>query len=125
MTRDEFICILNEVGWDKKEFIVLAGGSLLLRGIREETRDFDLSISKDFARKIKLHEFPKNSHGSYIAFKDAEVKDNLESHSFDMVSGFKCQDLLEIIRYKKNRKTPKDEKDLLAIQRYMDSSMTL
>ena len=41
MEKQEFIEKLNNFGFPKTEFVILSGGSLLLRGLREETADFE------------------------------------------------------------------------------------
>ena len=119
MTKEEFIGVLEEKGWNKEEYIILAGGSLLLRGIRKETSDLDLAFSDELARKVNLSRYSKTSQGTYKLDKNIEAVGNMEYFDYDMVDGFKCQSLNQILSYKRKRLLPKDIQDMWAIQNYL------
>jgi hypothetical protein len=116
MYKDEFIEKLNNIGWDKSQYIILSGGSMLMRGLKTQTHDFDLSVSKNLAEKIGLYNSPKNKDGVYIPFDMAEATDDMDKIEFDLVNGFQCQSLQSILRYKKNRGLSKDLRDIPIIE---------
>ena len=41
--------------------MICSGGSLLLRGLREETADFDLCVSEMLAQRLDLEKYPKDA----------------------------------------------------------------
>ena len=60
MNKEEYIAGLERLNLPKSEFIILSGGSLLMRGLRETTADFDLCASKKLAEQINLYRAPKD-----------------------------------------------------------------
>ena len=119
MNRQEFIEKLNSFGLPKTEFIVLSGGSLLLRGLREETADFDLCASKDLAEKLDLKSFPQDESGCWNPFENVQMKDDMEGRAYDVIDGFQCETLGSILAFKRRLKRPKDIKDIAAIEAYL------
>ena len=77
MKKEEFIQRLESFGLPKNEYLIRSGGSMLLRGLREETADFDLCVSEALAQRLDLEKYPKDEVGSYVPFKDVQMKANL------------------------------------------------
>ena len=75
MNRQEFIEKLESFGFPKTEYMILSGGSLLLRGLREQTQDFDLCVSKELAEKLDLQHCEKDEKGYYAPFPDVQMTD--------------------------------------------------
>ena len=69
MNKDEIFIILKELNLPKKEFYIISGASLVIRGIREKCADIDLCISERLFEEIKdiygLTEDKKNKYGFY------------------------------------------------------------
>ncbi len=61
--KEEYIATLEKLNLPKSEFIILSGGSLLMRGLRETTADLDLRASKKLAEQIDLYNSPKDDKG--------------------------------------------------------------
>ena len=112
MKRDELIKKIEQLGLPKSEFMILSGGSLLQRGLREETADLDLSVSKKLAEELDLEHCAKDELGCYVPFEDVQVKADLEARNFDVIDGIKCQTLEDILLLKKMIMRPKDIKDI-------------
>lgn len=120
MKKQEFIDKLNSFGFPRTEFIILSGGSLLLRGLREETADFDLSASEALVKSLDLKNCPKDEVGCYVPFEDVQMKPDMESRTFDVIEGFRCQTLEDILALKLRLMRPKDIKDIEAIENFLD-----
>lgn len=120
MKKQEFIEKLNSFGFPKTEFIILSGGSLLLRGLREETADFDLSASEALVQSLDLKNCQMDEMGCYVPFEDVQMKADMESRAFDVIEGFRCQTLEDILALKRRLMRPKDIKDIEAIEDFLD-----
>ena len=121
MTKQELIEKLESFGFPKSEYIVLSGGSLLLRGLREETADIDLSVSERLAEELDLEHCEKDELGCYVPFEDVQVKVDMADRSFDVVEGYCCQTLEDILKLKRRLMRPKDIKDIERIEARMNS----
>ena len=125
MKKQEFIEKLESFGLPESEFIILSGGSLLLRGLREETADFDLCASKALAEKLDLKSFPQDESGCWNPFENVQMKDDMEGRAFDVIDGFQCETLGSILTFKKRLKRPKDIKDIAAIEAWFKEHRTI
>ena len=121
MNRQEFIAKLEEFGFPKSEYMILSGGSLLLRGLREETADFDLCVSKKLAEKLDLEHCPKDDKGYYAPFENVQMTANLGKRPFDIVDGFQCETLESVLALKRRLDRPKDQRDIAVIEAYLAS----
>ena len=120
MDKKEYIEGLEKIGWPKDQFIILSGGSLLMCGIREQTQDYDLAVSADFAKKIGLHDAPKNENGLYMPFEGAEISDTwFDEIEYDNVDGYQCESLESILAFKRKKMRPKDIVDIEKIEEFL------
>lgn len=119
MNRQVFINGLEEMNLPKEEFIVLSGGSLLLRGIRKKTADYDLCVSKKLAKRINLYDLPKDDKGYYVPFKNCQMLDNFDEIQFDVVDGYQCETLNSVLRFKRKMGRPKDLVDIKSIKEHL------
>lgn len=119
MNKQEYIEGLKNLNLPTEEFIVLAGGALLLRGIRDSSADFDLCVSKKLAKEIDLYHAPKDAKGFYTPFEKCQMMDNFEEFDFDIVEGFQCMTLENILEFKRKKQRPKDLADIKKIEEYL------
>ena len=120
MNRQEFIEKLESFGFPKSEYMILSGGSMLLRGLREQTADFDLCVSKELAAKLDLEHCPKDEKGCYAPFEDVQMTANLGERPFDLVDGFQCETLESVLELKLRLNRPKDQRDIEVIKAYLE-----
>ena len=116
MNKHEFIEKLESFGLPRSEYVILSGGSLLLRGLREQTADLDLCASKALAQKLGLSRFPQDESGCWNPFEDVQMKDDMEGRPFDIVDGYQCETLESILEHKRRWQRPKDLRDIAAIE---------
>ena len=122
MNKQEFIAVLEEMGWPKDEYVILSGGSLLLRGLREATADVDIRMTKRLAREIDLYNAPRDEGGYFQPRENMQVTDNFdEGTKFDVVDGYQCESLESILAFKKRMMRPKDLKDIEKIEEVLSN----
>ena len=119
MNKQELIAALEKLNLPKTEFIILSGGSLLMRGLREATNDLDLSVSKKLAKQIDLYNAPKDQKGFYTPFENCQMLDDMDEFEFDLVDGYQCETLESVLAFKKRAHRPKDSKDIEVVERYL------
>ena len=124
MNKTEFVKALQKLNLPRKEFVILSGGSLLMRGLREQTSDLDLSASKKLAADLDLYNCQKDESGLYTPFENVQMKDDMEQFSFDMIDGFQCESLEDILRQKRKWRRPKDLADIEVILKYLKCTET-
>lgn len=116
MNKREFTEALEKMNLPREHFIILSGGSLLMRGLREQTEDLDITVSKELARKIDLYHCPQDDHGLYMPFENVQMMDDMDRFRFDMVDGYRCESLEDILRQKKEWNREKDQRDIEVIE---------
>lgn len=116
MNKQEFVAELEKFDLPKSEFIILSGGSLLMRGLRETTADLDLCVSKELARRINLYDAPRDKKGLFTPFENCQMMDDFENFEFDVVDGYQCETLESVLKFKKKANRPKDQADIRKIE---------
>ena len=121
MNKKEYLAELKKLNLPKTEYIILSGGSLLLRGLRETTADLDLCVTKKLAKQINLYNAPKDEHGFYAPYENCQMILAFNQIEFDIVDGYQCESLKSILAFKKKANRPKYLKDIQNIENYLKS----
>ena len=116
MDKLAYVSYLKHLDLPKSDFIILSGGSLLLRGLRERTADLDLCATKKLAKQLKLDQTPTDEHGYHIPFDCCQMMDDFEKFEFDIVDDFQCETLESILAFKRRSNRPKDQVDIANIE---------
>ena len=119
MNKLAYLTSLRRLNLPKTDFVILSGGSLLLRGLRETSADLNLRVSKKLAKQINLYDAPKDSNGFFVPFDNCQMMDDFEKFDFDIVEGYQCETLESILTFKKRKHRPKDLKDIKTIEQYL------
>ena len=129
MDKQSFVEKLNLLNLPIGDYYILSSGSLLLYGLRDKVGDIDLCISKDLfdnylKEKYQIDEESKNECGFYKLSDDIEFivndgKDPNYKFEYDIVDGYPVQKLGIILRDKKKRNLPKDQRDIENINRFL------
>ena len=99
------------------QFIILSGGSMVLHGLREETQDIDICVTETLAREMGLHKKKPNDKG-YYELGDMDVMIGFNRFNSELVDGYLCQRLEDILEFKRRRNLPKDQQDIDRIVDY-------
>ncbi|MBR3232996.1 hypothetical protein IKF74_01790 [Candidatus Saccharibacteria bacterium] len=119
MDKQAYTKGLEKLNLPKSEFIILSGGSLLMHGLRETTADFDLCVSKKLAKEIDLYNQPKDEKGFFVPFENCQMLDDFDNFKFDIIDGYQCESLENILAFKKKANRPKDQQDIKNIEAYL------
>lgn len=116
MEKRELIRRLKDL--PRYQYIILSGGSLVMRGLRDETRDIDICVSEMLAKELGLDKKKPNENGFYKLPNDFDVMIGMNRINCEIVDGYFCQKLEDILKYKRERRLPKDLKDIEIIEEY-------
>lgn len=129
MDKQAFIEKLNSLNLPAGEYYILSSGCLLLYGLREKVGDIDLCVSQELfenvlKNKYHLDENNRNEYGFYKLCDDVEIVVNDKNDSkykfeYDIVDGYPVQKLGIILKDKKKRNLPKDQKDIENIIKFL------
>ena len=53
--RNQILTILRQYAFDPNEYLVISGAALVLLGVKETTRDIDISVTKSYFRYLLTH----------------------------------------------------------------------
>ena len=123
MNKEEFIKKLKASRLDPSHYVVTAGGSLLLHGIREETQDIDLSVTADLAQKLIASGFTQSVRYGKRRIEiseDFEVYEEPSLPDFVLIDGIPAMTLDEVIAMKKRMGREKDLRDLELIEKFLN-----
>lgn len=131
MNKIELTNLVDSLNLPLGQYSIGSTGSLVIRDIYERAGDLDLQVTEKCFEHIKnsgfkfhfkdeKHEF---SHPLY-AFDDIDAEFfvmPLEELNFDYVDGYPCQDVRDILAFKKQRNFPKDQEPIARIEAYLES----
>lgn len=100
------------------QYILMSGGSLVMRGLREQTHDVNICVSDGLAVELGIHNRTPNEHGVYELPGGLDVMIGMNRVDYNLVDGYLCETLASILEFKKERNLPKDQKDIEAIEEY-------
>ena len=121
MNRQELLERIDGLGLPKFQYIVLAGGSMVLHELRDETNDLDLCVNENVAKQLDLFGKSPNERGYYELGDGIDVMVGLEKiapevREFSNGRKIMCQTLDDILKFKKARNDPKDEADIRLLE---------
>ena len=53
MTKQEYLAKLDELNLNKSRYCIIAGGVLLMYGLKESTADIDIKIRPDYFKELQ------------------------------------------------------------------------
>lgn len=109
-----------------EDIIILSGASLVLQGVKRETKDIDLAVSYEYATYL-LNNFDctlefynyDQDYGVYYIDNIINFSINYYDVEYIMVNGYKVQSLESVIRIKEQLNRPKDWEDIIKIKKYI------
>ena len=118
MNRKEILEKLDTLQLPKNEFIVISGASLVLQEIIEETRDIDLTCSKEFYDNLNWDE-KVGAAGIKIKYKeDIEIGNNFyDNKRIVFCNGYKIANLEHVLDVKKELNREKDKEIIKKLEK--------
>ena len=124
MNKLELIKLINSLNLPIEEYSVISGRALLMSGLRLHTADLDIKVTEKGFELLKNKFTPiliDNSKKQYKLTEDIEcfVTSKLDS-TINYINGYPCESLISIYKFKKKLNRPKDQEDILAIERILN-----
>jgi len=126
MNKKDIIETLNRYNLDTSKYIVLAGAAMTMLGLKEQTHDIDIAVTKDY------YEYLRNNYdckvewcneGNDVYFIDDIINFGVNYYNEDhlIIDGIPVQKPEDIIKVKKIFGRKKDLDDIEIIKKYMES----
>lgn len=129
MNKSELLKLVDSLAFPVGDYYVLGGGCLVIRGIRAETRDLDLCVSKKLFAKIKeeyhLDSSCRNEKGFYSISPLVEFAvEGVYPFEFDIVDSYPVQKLETLLQNKQHSGREKDKRDVILIHEFLRKKNT-
>ena len=118
MKKREFLAKLDSLKLPTYHYVIIAGGAMLMHGLREETADIDLAVSEQLADELGIYRKKPNERGTHVIDKDVEVIIGMNRVEYEEFEGHLVQTLPSVLRDKQRLNRPKDQKDVETIIDY-------
>lgn len=134
MNRLEILEKLKEYDFDSGEYVVISSAALVIHGIKEETKDIDISVTPKYYKYLEenydceLEKYDaKNDVNIY--YIDGVINFGTNYYSdlpddFVVISGIRVQSISAITNLKTMLNRPKDLNDLELIKNYLKNRNT-
>ena len=124
MNKEELYKLVEKFKLPITEYCILSGGSLVMHGIRENTNDLDIDITKKGFEIIKKYFSPTLVDENKKLYKITEniecFLDNNFETDIELIDGYPCQSLMSVYRLKKKLNREKDQSDIIAIKKVLN-----
>ena len=125
MKKEEFLKIVDSLELDPEKYYIYSGGSLLIRGIREETGDVDLRVSEEYFEELKKRfTFTQGEYCDlFVLSEDVEFTvGGFNKNNSEMYEGYPIETLDAIIKWKMEHSRPKDLRDIELIKKFLEKN---
>ena len=106
MLKKDILKKLREINLDKDKYLVISGAAMVLLGIKEETQDIDIAVSKEYynylLKNYKCH-FDRVNEYAHKCYNIDIINFGMDyySNNYEIVEGIKVQKVEDIINLKK------------------------
>ncbi|MBR5669960.1 hypothetical protein IKX12_02670 [Candidatus Saccharibacteria bacterium] len=123
MDKRTFLAKLDSLGLDKNRYCIIAGGSMLIRGLKNTTDDIDIEIRPDYFEELEERfTFKKSPKYPYLY----SLSDNVEvavleydQEDVEIVDGYPTESLEHFLTWILENKRPKDKEKIAIIRNYL------
>ena len=123
MNKHEIVQKLKILGFPLEEYWIVAGGAMVLYGIKEETRDIDLGCSRKLADRLEAdgHLPVRMADGSrkFVIDSEVEVFEEWLFDRIEYIDGIPTISLSGLIMMKQSLGREKDLADIEAIKEFI------
>lgn len=124
MTRADILERLRALDWPADEYWLVAGGAMVLYGLRPETHDLDLGCTTARADALEaagvpFEEMPDGSGRRFTVSGDVEVFENWLMDRVELVDGVPVVSLQGLREMKRALGREKDLKDIARIDAFL------
>lgn len=123
MKKEEYLNNLDKLGLDKSKYCIIAGGVMLMYGLKETTNDIDIRVLPSYFEILKdKFIFKKSSKYSYLY----ELGDNIEvavvefdKKDVEFIDGYPVLSLRKELEWKVENNREKDKDSIIKIEEYL------
>ena len=123
MNKREIMQRLRNLGLPKTEYWLVAGGAMVLYGIKPETRDIDLGCTEKLADRLEEEGYPteRTADGSrrFAIGSEVEIFEEWLFDRVEHVDGFPVISLAGLLMMKQSLGREKDRDDIASIKRFL------
>lgn len=120
MKKEELIKLIDSLGLDKEDFVVVSSGALVLRGIMDTAGDLDIAVTNIGLEYLKnKYDLVKKDNGWYKVNDMVEcVPDNMDGKK-ELVDNYYVQDINDYLKFLKGSKREKDKLRIPLVEEYI------
>lgn len=122
MNKVEYLHELDKLGLDKSRYCIIAGGVMLLHGLKDSTEDIDIKVQPDYFEELKSRFTFTKSPKPYPDLYELSDTVEVAARKFDtveIVDGYPTEPLTEVLAWMKEHKRPKDLEKIKIIENYL------
>ena len=124
MTKEEVINRIMKLNFDSDEYWLVAGGAMVLYGLRENTNDIDLGCTQALADRLERCGYatsilPDGTRRISVA-EDIEIFENWIFDKIEMREGISVISLKGLLEMKKSLGREKDRQDIELIEQALN-----
>lgn len=123
MKIDEFIRVVDELDFDKKQYCIIASDVMLMYGLRDEVNDVDLRVTPElFQQLLEKYQMKQSSRLDYVYELSNKVDVNCKGFNYNdivIINGYPVEKLEKQLEWKLVNNRAKDKEDIQRIQDYL------
>lgn len=122
MNKQDILGKLNDLSFNRNDYIVISGASLVLQGIIDSTDDIDLACQKEYYDTINWNEKTGAFSVPIKYYQEFEISFNLyDENKITIIDGYRCMNLDNCLEIKKRLNRKKDRKIIEKLDLYLCS----
>ena len=123
MDKRELLALLKAFPYSPDDYWIVAGGAMVMYGIRPQTHDIDLGCNKTMADSLEENGYlvRTNPDGRrYFRYSDdIEISEGWLNDTFDKVDGYNVISIKGLLEMKRELGREKDKRDIALIEEFM------
>jgi hypothetical protein len=123
MNKEEILKRLGKLNYDKKEYIVISGASMVVQGVKKDTNDIDISVSDQLNSTLELSDckFHLTPSGKVYEMDYIELfRAFYEDTKYKVIESYRFATLESILDLKMRLNREKDKKDIMILRKLLD-----
>ena len=123
MNKKEYLNKLDKLNFDKDKYCIIAGGVLLMHGLKETTEDIDLQVLPEYFEELKKgFKFKKSNKYSYLYELNNDIEIAVRKFDYkevEIIDGYPVETLEKELEWKVANNREKDKELILQIKEYL------
>ena len=125
MKKQEFLKELDKLNLDKNSYCIIAGGSMLMYGLKEDSADIDIKTTKELFDILNEKYHMKQSDRYDYVYELSDIIDvncrNFDRNNIEFVDGYPVEKLEVNLKWMLENNRPKDQEKIKKIQEYLEN----